>query len=416
MNKLHNLRVLLVDDQNFILESITHSLTLLGVEPNNISRCKSANEAIKTINNINIPFDFILTDLEMKDGDGFDLITYLMKTNYQSSIAILSAIDPDIVGASYKIARNSVLNVLGAFQKPLTNVALEKLLIQWQSFKSPEPSTTANVSEVYVKKLFANTNVFQLENTPFCMFYQPQVHAKTGELKGVEALVRLYSSEYGIMTPALFLPVIDELGLTEQFDKLCIELCLEDIKTKPLVFTESLTVSINVSAQVFSLSSFVNYFIECSKGVDANRLIIEITENHNILHQHNLMINASKLRMHGYGLSIDDFGSKHSNLDRLSHIPFTELKIDRDYVLDILKNPKHSLLVKGVVNMAKMLNLNVVIEGVETEAIALELLKLGADELQGYYFSQPLSFNSLIRWIEYWNIEKHEYVNKIIPI
>ncbi len=398
---MKNIYVLVIDDVELIRKSIFNHLLSLGLLNSNIVLCASGDEAYYLLNSHQ--FDFIITDLLMDKGDGFSFIRKLIKINYRTALIVMSSLDKELVDMSYQLTRNAGNNLimLGSFQKPLRKCQL-KALIETNIHISNSLETFPLALQAKREKFFkledvlCNKMLSDTGDTPFKMYYQPKICSKTGLIKSYEALARLYSPDSGIVPPDIFIPELEKKKLMESFTYLTIKLCVLDIEKIKSTLGIHIKVAINIPTDIFCLEHFPDTFISLTKTVPANNLTIEITESKKENGQDDFMLNASRIRMRNIGLSIDDFGTEHSNLNRLAHIPFTELKIDKLYVMNLSENPKTLILITTIVEMAYKLGLKVVAEGVETSVIARELINIGVDELQGYYYSQPISFNLLI--------------------
>ena len=401
MNKVHSLRVLIAEDVEFIRELITKHLLSFGIQHSNIKKCSGGFDAIDHIQESHYTFDFIIADIMMPNGDGFVLFRYLTTQNYKTNLIILSSVNEDILNVSETISRKGALNLIGAFQKPLSKKKLKELIISSiNTFALLPPEkrhSKPDLSDQYLVNFLKNEESYEIENTCFSMFYQPKVCTRTGNICGYEALVRLHHPDKGVLLPDLFLNIVRNIDKMFKMTMLTFQITLEDMKTKDVFMEPEITLSVNVDVDIFCSENFIDELTKLINtiGIAYKKIIIEVTETQKIKDYDEFLITASRLRMLGFGLSIDDFGCENSNLNRLAKTPFTELKIDQQYIVDIHKNKKNFQIVKGVVNMAKIMNIKVVAEGVETQQIAEKLLNLGVDELQGYYFSPPLSFFSL---------------------
>ncbi len=392
MNKLI---ILVIDDIKFTRESINNFLLSFGVLQKNIIKCKNGHQAINLLSQYK--FDFIIADLMMDDGDGFDIIQDLARRRYKTSLIIISVLEREIVDISYQVAndKKNTFNMLGAFSKPLGKELLRDLIKN--NYNKESKDTLPNKDrEVNLSNILSENSSFDASTSPFRMFYQPKVCNKIGKVTSYEALVRLYLPEHGILQPNLFLFLLSKKGLMKKLTYLTVELCVMDIKKIQTQFDIDFKVSINIAVDTFCSADFPYRFLALTSGVAPKNLTIEITEEMESSYKSIFMINASRIRMMGFGLSMDDFGSEYSNINRLYNIPFTEVKIDKEYVIDLFEYPKKFILVKMMVNIANMLNLKVVVEGIETKDIAMKILELGVDELQGFYFSKPISFNSIV--------------------
>jgi len=236
-----------------------------------------------------------------------------------------------------------------------------------------------------------------LDRGEFSLHYQPQVDATTQQVVGVEALLRWHSPELGPISPSTFIPVAEECGLIQPIGRWVInEACRQTAHWQVLGLAE-LDMSINLSAAQLADPDLVSMVRECLErhGCDATRLVMEITESHLMADPAAASDKLMAIKALGLQLSIDDFGTGYSSLAYLKRFPIDELKIDKSFVQSMLDDPADLAIVRSIVALGHALGLRLVAEGVETSAQAEQLKVLGCDELQGYYFSRPLSAQAL---------------------
>ncbi len=226
----------------------------------------------------------------------------------------------------------------------------------------------------------------------FEMYYQAKVDAKTEKFTGLEALIRWNHRERGIISPAEFIPMAEEIGFIHSLgDWVILNVCRQ-IKLWQDKGWSDFTVSLNVSPQQLSAGDIVS-FVEgalSNNQIPANRLVLELTESLAMDKGLDILGLLKALKTTGVGLSIDDFGTGYSNLGYLKKLPFDELKIDRSFLMNIPEDQDEVALIRAIVAMAKSLGLTIVAEGVE-ELPQLECLRsLDVETIQGYYFSRPM--------------------------
>lgn len=230
----------------------------------------------------------------------------------------------------------------------------------------------------------------------FELYYQPKT--LLGQITSMEALLRWKDPVIGYVSPAVFIPIAEEMGLIAQIDEWSLhEACRQN---KQWQDEEALFVpiSVNLSAKHFQqdyLLSMVKRALDDS-GLDAKYLKLEITESVFIRNHHHVADVINRLKEIGVQISIDDFGKGYSSLYQLLNLPIDEIKIDRQFIRDIHENYKQALLVRSILDMAHGLKLNVVAEGVETNNENEFLLQMGCDEIQGYLFSPPVSKEEML--------------------
>lgn len=230
-----------------------------------------------------------------------------------------------------------------------------------------------------------------LERDEFVLHYQPQVDLKSGEIVGVEALVRWMHPENGMVAPSSFIPMAEETGLIEPLGKWVLRAACAQGKAW-LDQGLDVVVAVNLSARQFRNRDFSETVMDAlgDTGLNARNLELELTES--ILIQRTNAVNEVMRKLHetGVQLSIDDFGTGYSSLSYLKHLPIDKLKIDQSFVRDMTNNPEDAAIVSAIISLAHNLRLRVIAEGVETVEQQEFLCSRGCDEMQGYFFSEPL--------------------------
>lgn len=231
-----------------------------------------------------------------------------------------------------------------------------------------------------------------IDNGELVLHYQPKVDGKTGDLVGMEALVRWQHPEKGLLYPADFIPMAEETGLIKYVDEWVLNSACTQLKTwRELGFT-NLRLAVNLSAWQFKEQHLPEIIMNVlsEKGLDSSCLELEITETAAMENLKFTVNTLGKLINMGVSISIDDFGTGYSSLNYLKHFPINFLKIDQSFVADILEDKNTYAIVKAIIDVAHTLNLKVIAEGVETREQLLLLQQLDCDELQGFYISKPL--------------------------
>lgn len=261
---------------------------------------------------------------------------------------------------------------------------------------------TAEMNEESLKALELENELRQaISNNEFFLCYQPQVDLKTNTLVAVETLIRWNHPKKGVLLPMDFIPLAEETGLIVPIsDWILREACLQnkawqDSGLKPI------RIAVNITTQQIRYFNFVSTLRNILKEtkLDPKYLELELTEN-TIINNASAAKIISDLKEMGICIAIDDFGTGYSSLNYLRNIPFDRLKIDRSFVQNILINHGDEVVIQAIIAMARGLNLEVLAEGVETKK-QLEFLKSNnCNEIQGFYFSQPLSSKELINLLE----------------
>ncbi|GLY15862.1 GGDEF-domain containing protein [Kineosporia sp. NBRC 101677] len=235
---------------------------------------------------------------------------------------------------------------------------------------------------------------------PFEVYYQPQVSMHTGQVAGVEALVRWQHPERGLLAPGQFLELVERNGRMRELTQFVVWSALRDAAVWERTGLKPLRVSVNLSPSCLTDPVFplmLDQIVQA--GVEPGVITFEVTETSLMKDpEHSLRICALIVQA-GFGLSIDDYGTGYSSLAYLSDLPATELKIDRAFVSRIQSDARVRAIVSGTVDLAHQLGLRIVAEGAEQSGTLGLLRDLGCDEVQGYVYSPPLPAVQLYAWV-----------------
>ena len=240
------------------------------------------------------------------------------------------------------------------------------------------------------------------------LHYQPKVHAVTGRLIGMEALLRWYRDDGSLINPQQFIPIAEATGLIVPIGEWVInEACRQHSIWQQQGLTD-LKVSVNVSGHQFRKSSFASIIESAlrASSMDANTLMIELTESMLTGDVDRHVRILEDIKAIGAGLSIDDFGTGYSSLSYLSHFPIDELKIDRSFIMHVPDSVQQSAIVRAIIIMAQSLNLDVVAEGVESKEQLDFMRELDCDIIQGYFFNRPLPADEFLAYAKRYQLEQ----------
>jgi EAL domain-containing protein (putative c-di-GMP-specific phosphodiesterase class I) len=231
------------------------------------------------------------------------------------------------------------------------------------------------------------------------VLYQPVVAMATGDIVGVEALVRWKHPDRGMLSPSAFIPLAEETGLVRELGRqVMVEACRQTHEWQTQFPTSTLrSVSVNVSPRQLhheDLMEHVGQALALS-GLPAESLVLEITETAMMNDTEATIRKLRALKSVGIRLAVDDFGTGYSSLSYLQRFPVDILKIDQAFVAAITSATTDSSLVRAIVSLAQTLHLQAVAEGVESEAQVEALNALGCQLAQGYYFARPLTADAL---------------------
>jgi len=339
--------------------------------------------------------DVILLDLNMPDVDGIEVIRILAKNNCQARLVLISGHDKSVLHSAEQLALARSLNVVASFTKP---IEIEKLqtFLKKMALNVSQLKTTQSDSDVM-------PSVDELQHAitarELLLHYQPKIDICTGELTGVEALVRWQHPERGLIYPNLFISLAEENDLIGELTALVISMSMEqNRKWQDNGLTTQ--ISVNVSADNITSLSLPEQLTDMlhNNRLDPQLLTLEVTESALMSELVTSLDILTRLRMKGFGLSIDDFGTGYSSLSQLHKIPFTELKIDQSFVMSMSNDSDSRAIVKTCILLGHELNMKVVAEGVETRDVLRMLNTLGCDIAQGYHISRPIPEQELLEW------------------
>jgi diguanylate cyclase (GGDEF)-like protein len=232
-----------------------------------------------------------------------------------------------------------------------------------------------------------------LERKEFQVYYQPKVHLRTGEIEGAEALVRWYHPERGAISPAEFIPLAERTGFIVPLGEWILRTACTQAQVWQTAGLPPIRIAVNLSGHQFSQPHLGQQIVEILQetGLDPRYLELELTESTVMQNPETAIATLSQLKALGIQISIDDFGTGYSSLSYLGQLPFDILKIDRSFVCSLTQDEKNAAITTAILQLARSLNLKVVAEGVETEDELAFFYGHDCDEIQGYWFSPPLS-------------------------
>ena len=231
-----------------------------------------------------------------------------------------------------------------------------------------------------------------LANQQFHLYYQIQVDSSHRPL-GAEALIRWTHPERGLVSPAQFIPLAEEMGLILAIGKWVMDTACAQLKAwQQDTLTRDLVLAVNVSAKQFNQADFVSQVRATAQrhSINPMRLKLELTEGLLLENIEGIIATMNALKEFGVQFSLDDFGTGYSSLQYLKRLPLDQIKIDQSFVRDIIVDSSDKAIVSTIIAMAHSLNLNVIAEGVETEDQQQLLLVSGCTCYQGYLFGKPM--------------------------
>lgn len=387
-------RILVLDDEPFMVRLITQTLAILGIP--DAAGCNSGAAALELIDSRDDVPDIIICDLNMPDMDGIEMIRQLDDHDYDGAMIFVSGENERIVQAAERLARAHHITLLGHLGKPVAPEALLVLLASW--------SPPAHLAAPAAKKIYSPEAVRSaVANGQLMNYYQPKVAVSTGKVVGVEALVRWNHPEDGMVMPDQFISITEEYGMIDDLTRIVYDNAL--LQTRAWRDAGiALKIAVNISMDSLSSPAFVNFIVDhaFAAGVAPQDVILEVTESRLMKDLRMPLEVVARMRMKRLGLSIDDFGTGHSSLAQLRDLPFDELKIDRAFVHGAWANDTLSAICEASHRIAQQLGMQVVAEGVEDQEDWDYLRHLHCDLAQGYFIARPMPAAALPGWMLDW--------------
>ncbi len=335
----------------------------------------------------------LILDLEMPTMDGPQLLSRLRSRGIAIPVVLASSRDVAIMHSVQHLGKALGVPILGGLQKPIDEAGLLRTL----RVGVAPPARDLGAPRAVVDEASLR---HAIESGQLITHYQPQVELATGRVRGVEALVRWAHPQAGMIMPDQF------IALAEQWD-LIHALTLRVLNDALLHLVQwrnaglDFTVAVNLSPLLLRRSDLVDEIVALTQVYELppDRLVLEITESSLVEMAHALEI-LTRLRLRGYRLSLDDYGSGYSSMKQLAQIPFTELKIDRSLVQGVAVRQNLQVMLRSAVAMARDLGLVTVAEGVESSEDLKFLSECGCAMAQGWHFSRALAPNDLGKWVQ----------------
>ncbi len=236
----------------------------------------------------------------------------------------------------------------------------------------------------------------------FVFFYQPQIDLKSGEIMGVEALIRWCHPQKGMINPADFIPMLERTKLINQVTPFLFRQTMDDLKALQKMGFNDLFMSVNLSAVQLEDDKLASKLTRQLKksGVSAKNYECEITETSVMENVSGAVAVLQQISDAGVRLSIDDFGSGYASFDYLRRLNIQKLKIDMTFVSSLFEHENNEIILSAMIDLGHRLKLDVLAEGVETKKQEEWLQKNGCDMAQGFYFARPMCFDDLVTFLK----------------
>jgi len=352
--------------------------------------------------------DIVVLDLNMPEKDGIEVMRELTDKNLSPTYILISGFDERVLHSAKQLAESKQLQVAKILGKPIDTeefidelTEVHKRCEQAYTLKQIPGSQIINKPEdvISIDELKQAIEKYEL-----IIYLQPQVCFDDGKLSGAEVLVRWQHPVRGLVFPDQFIPLAEDY---QMMGKLTENVILESIKAYKQCKSEGIDVqlSINLSGQNINdlaLPEKLGLLLK-SHNIEPEAFMLELTESEILTDTSAALDIFNRLRMKGFSLSIDDFGTGDSSLKKLYQSPFSELKIDQHFVSRMEKDNEAVAIARICILLANEFKMHTVAEGVETQAIWDKLKVLGCDIAQGYFIARPMPVEEFIEFCQDYN-------------
>lgn len=381
-------RVLIIDDDPLFQLLAEETFRSLGAD-----HVMTADDGVQGLNRLRSAsdgFDLVLLDLQMPNLDGVGVARAMSEMAFSGALIISSSEDESVIQAVRDMAELVGIRILGTLTKPMQESDLQALLDK-PSPRSAVPSTDA-VSRVALLSDLANRRIVPV--------YQPKLDLRTMRVDSVEILARRLLDNGSRVSAASQLQASEAYGLTTRFALAMLEQSVVDVmRIRSDGF--DLNFALNISPSSLVERDLPDQFADRvrSAGLEPRNVTLEVTENRLLEFNAEVLEVLSRLRLQGFRLSVDDFGTGATSIETLRRFPFNELKIDQSFIQSASEDPVALETVMSSARIARELGLDIVAEGIETEADLRIALAAGARRAQGFLIARPKPMNRFSAWL-----------------
>ncbi|WP_341939233.1 EAL domain-containing protein [Marinimicrobium sp. C2-29] len=390
-----NVKIMTVDDDEFMRRIVNRLLTTLGYQ--RMKEVDSGEAALGMLDKLKQPPDVIILDLKMPGMDGIEFVRYLVERNFPGQLILISGEDERLLRSAQNLVAAHNIPVLGCLTKPLDAKALDALLttlVKKPLVETPEEH----------ERLGADDLRRAIEQGELFNHYQPIITLAEGELAGLEVLVRWQHPELGLLMPDSFITLAEDEDLIDDLTRAVVAMACKQFT---LWRDQGLhcPMAINLSMENLDKLAFADWITKAvaDAGLQPWDLLLEVTESRPMRRPHITLDNLIRLRLKGFRLAVDDFGTGHASLAQVRDIPFDQFKLDRSFVHGACSDRRISVMFDSALNLARELDLEITAEGVENREDWDYLRQHACHKAQGYFISRPMAAEAVLPWLEQWH-------------
>jgi len=391
-----NLRFLVAEDHEFQRRAVVTMLARLGAKI--VHEAPDGRGALSIVEDPDRPVDIVISDLDMPGMDGMEFLRHLGHLQVRASVILISALERNLLASIETMTRMYGLTLLGVVEKPLTPEKLRTLIGRYTPAQAEPERPPAGGPIFPLEEIVAG-----LKNDEFEPFFQPKIELASGRVTGAEALARWRHPRHGIVAPYAFIKPLEDNGFIDELTWIMLSkaaACCQRWRAAGVDATVSVNLSLKSLGDV-RIADRVTALVREQQLVPRH-MVLELTESAAATNVGLALENLARLRMKGFGLSIDDYGTGYSSMQQLTRIAFTEIKIDQSFVTNVANQQSLKVILESSLDMAKKLDIAAVAEGVETQEDWDLLRQLGCDAAQGYFIARPMEAEAYLEWARAW--------------
>lgn len=385
---------MVVEDQYVPRQVAVALLRDLGVAE--VLQAENGRDALDQIRCTVAPLDVIICDLDMPQMDGVQFIRNVGAATAGTSIVLASGVEHAVLTSVEAMARSQGLDVLGVLEKPVTSKKLGDVLARFRAGAARAVRRMAPpIDPVELRDAIAARQIKP--------HFQPMVRIADARVVGLEALARWAHPERGTLGPDAFISIAERCGMIDDLTWLMLEAAIAEAALWHRA-AHQWRVSVNLSLPFLESEDVADRIAGRAEryAVPPQEVVLEVTERLATTQIAPVLANIARLRMKGFRIAIDDYGTGYSSLQQLARMPFTELKVDRTFVGGSPERPNLQAILSSSMQLARRLNLVSVAEGVETGREWQLLEETGCDIAQGYLIARPMPAEAVQPWAGGW--------------
>lgn len=334
--------------------------------------------------------DLVITDLNMPGMDGVEFLQHLSRHTTIPPLLLISSDVSELLENTVRVAEQLGFTAVACMKKPVDPdqfLATIHQLLARQKIQHLHPPSSKSMPLADI--------IIGLAKNQFCANFQPIFRLEDGQITQIEALARWQHPEKGLLLPGTFIDRLEHEGHIVLLTRLMTEKSLDLLTQLP---DPELKVSLNLSRGLLQDAGFFDWLVDQPKkyGLEPSRIVLEITETMAFADPGHTLATLVRLRMRGFELSMDDFGTGHTNLEQIKDVPLTEIKFDRSLIKGIHKNTRSQAIVEGMARIARELSLRMVAEGLDNEQDYTFIQQRIPDaHLQGFLLARPVNADAL---------------------